>query len=700
MKPKILIPFVVILAILAGLVYFRDSRDTRPALSIQAGLEALTPSGLAAGDIARLELFAGGAPDDKLVLERGDDGWFVASHHNAPVREETIDEYLGKLVRLQGEFRAQARTDETLEPYGLREGDAFHVLAYKAGSTTPDVNLLVGKAPDFRSVFMRKGGGDRVYVEAANLRQDAGVFGEEPDTAPTADHWIDKEIIAVDQDQVTRIALDTPERRLVLEKQEQAVESLFDDEEEEADLLPPPVAYEWVAASGGLTSSPRQTGVTNLLNRLGAYNATDVADPALAEELGLDAPPYTATITLEDGTEHVLEAARADDGTGNAYIRLAGAEHPTLFEVNKFTFEQLFPKGTALFDMPGIDGQQEDVTRIEINQPDGNVVLSKEDDGWQVVTPRADLELQSAPVNTLATTLATWRAADYATAEAVSGEFDRSITFTVAGQTHVLRVGGKNHAGDGFFTELDADDTVLIMSETDAQKLFLKPRDVFRLTVLDVRPDDVAQVEFSYDDERFAVRRDDDAWTFVSADGEAPAQEQPVDDFLNLLSGFQAQDIRFGLTAPAWAPELVATIRLAAGGSEVLNIGPEEEDGHPFFVGGNNQVFLLSSSTMNQIRTHLEGIREPEEAPETTEEDAEEAAPEEAPATEAVTEDAEEAAPEEAPATEAVTEDAEEAASEEVAEDADGDDEAEDGTEGGNDEAALTDDYEDDSEES
>ena len=99
MKAKKLIPFLVILAILAALAVVQKNKQKPESIVTQVKLEELVPSDLKAKDIDRIELFAGAKPDEKVVLERADDAWRVATHFNAPVKQETLDTYVEKLLK-------------------------------------------------------------------------------------------------------------------------------------------------------------------------------------------------------------------------------------------------------------------------------------------------------------------------------------------------------------------------------------------------------------------------------------------------------------------------------------------------------------------------------------------------------------------------------------------------------------------------
>ena len=125
--------------------------------------------------------------------------------------------------------------DSDLEEYGLTDAKAFHVCGYKKDATDPTFNLLVGKAPGYKSVLMRKEGNNDIFVEDTDLRQQAGVYitppspnkpvnkdkdKEKEEPKPEATNWLDKDVVKIDKDKVTKIALTYPDKSLTFERHE------------------------------------------------------------------------------------------------------------------------------------------------------------------------------------------------------------------------------------------------------------------------------------------------------------------------------------------------------------------------------------------------------------------------------------------------------------------------------------------------
>ncbi|HNT88367.1 MAG TPA: DUF4340 domain-containing protein, partial [Candidatus Hydrogenedentes bacterium] len=404
MNSKTLIVLALVLAVLIALVVLKQGRQQPPSIIEQVGLVKLTLEDLDAASIMKIELYQGAQPDQKVTIERekSDAPWRVTSHFNAPAVADTVGDYLASVLGLQGEHRDGASTDERLARYELKDDQAFHVAVYKAGAETPAHHVLVGKSEGMATTFVRRAGAAEVYSEKTDLRRDAGVYvaGEQP----TASKWLDKTIAKVEDGvEITRLACTLPDKRLVFERR--AKEQPKDEDAEDADAEPkpePPVEYEWVLAEGGPGTPHKDSSLQSTLSRFKNLTARDIADPEKRQEYGLDAPAYRTEITLDNERTITLEGARPNK-TGNGYVRVAGAEQEILYELDSYTFEQVFPKCGQLFELPklGEGLKLDELNRVVVSQEDGsNLVVEKTDGKWAVIEPKSDLKTQDAPLST------------------------------------------------------------------------------------------------------------------------------------------------------------------------------------------------------------------------------------------------------------------------------------------------------------
>ena len=417
MSFKKLMPFLVILIVLLALGLLKRGSKGTPSIESQVDLKALVPSDLSTDELARLELYAGAASEEKVVLEKDGETWVVRSHFDAPVNEETLTTYLEKLVALKGEYRAEAADDAQLADYSLKDDEAFHVQGYKAGAEKPVVDVLFGKAPDPRTVFVRNADEKTVYVEASNLRTDAGVMGDDLATAPEADTWLDKEILALDKESVTKIAMNTPDKAMTFEKREKEVPAPEaapegDEAAEETPAETPAVEYEWAMLVGEAAKTFKDVSLQNVLNKLKSFTATTIVDPAQKGDWGLETPGFTAVVSLGEGDEVVIEGGRPDL-KGSGYVRIASNDKDVVYEVSSYNFEQLFPKGSELLDLPKWEVNKDAISSVTVTQPEGQVVLAKAGDGWKINSPATNLQVQQSAIDGLINGIATWTPVDY-----------------------------------------------------------------------------------------------------------------------------------------------------------------------------------------------------------------------------------------------------------------------------------------------
>lgn len=618
MKLKTLIPFVIVLAVLAGLVFLRQSGNKPASIRTQVGLQNLVSEDVKPSDVKRIVLYAAATPDEKVELVRVEKGWQVASHFNAPVKEETVTEYLEKLSKLQGELRATAKSDEDLANFQLKDDEAFRVQLF-TGVNDPAVDLMVGKAPDFKTVFLRKAGDMKVYTEATNPRREAGVNAEDMATAPTADHWEDKSVLALeDTSAVNKVALSTPGKELVFEQvsvEAPAPEPAVEGTEGEQTPPEPVVTKEWKLTQGGGDMPLKPGALTTYTGRLANFTATNIVDPAKKAEYGLDAPTHRATISREGGEDIVIEGAQPE-AEGNAYLRVASSDQDLVYEVNNFAFGNLFPKGSTLFDLPKLTLSTDDVSQVVINSAEGRVVANKSGDEWTVTEPATDFVAKPGPLNTLVSTLSNWTPADFAATDADTGDFDRSVEITSAGVVRTISLGKKNEASGLTYAKIDGVDTVLEMSQADIDKVLLAPGAVFNLEVLNLAASDVNAVDYRKGEDRMSLRRTDTGWT-VAVNDAAPfdPDTDQAEAFVNDIVSITPESARFDQSKIEGDPHLTLTVQAASGLPRFITVGAEADGVYPLAVSGKSTVFEVGKLGVDKITVKGEALKVKPEAP-------------------------------------------------------------------------------------
>ena len=634
----------------------RQTNNPPITITDQIKLVKLVPENVTAANIAKLEFYNGDKPDEKLVLTReegSDTKWRIASYFNAPVQQTKIDNYLKDLKELEGEPRTANANDADLESFELNDAKAFHVVGYGKEGADPVFHVLAGKAPNFQTVFMRSADAKDVYVETVSLRSNAGFRSNDqsPDpqmnmaveTTSPAISWIDKLVVDIDQTKIRKVAITTPDRAFAFEAK--AAEAT-PPAPVEGQPAPPAVepTFTWSVASGGPGTPFKQTGLDSLLRKLDNFNADDIVDPAKRAEWGLDAPQFKCTIGIEGQADIVIEGARKKQEEAG-YIRVASATEDRVYKLNKFNFDQLFPKGSDLFELPSLTLDKNAIDRIEVTGPEGRVVLAKLSNVWTIQEPATDLALQTTAVDTLVTALSTWKSADYSDAAANTGleAPARTVTFSAAGDSHTIVAGADALSTDGVYAKMDGNPALLVMSRMDVNRIFVTPKNLVQRDLIETDALDFMSVSVVRATDSFDLVNAGGAWTLNANGASVPANPESVDTFTNAIASLEADSVLFGkpeLTTPV---ETTITVRGADGVPHVLAMSKSPDGATEVKLDARLQVFTISPVDAASLTPASDTLKEA--TPATTPESA----PAAAPATEAPAAPAAEPAPMPAP---------------------------------------------------
>ena len=619
---KMMVILVVVLVVLVALVFMKQAKKAeRPSIIEQAKFEKLIPENLKVDNIVRVELYTGAKTDEKVVLKKDGDKWRVSSHFNSPAKKETVEDYLDKVVKLQGEMRAEVPTDDALADYNLKDDQAFHLDIFTSAEGEPALKLLVGKSPNYQLTFVRKAGERKIYDGGVNFRQEAGIYGDDASKAPGPDRWLDKDILKVEKDKITRLAYEMPDKKLIFERKEKEVpqEQPSGNADEgakegakEGEQQPKKKEYEWVLVQGGTGEKHKETGLQNLLGRFANLTASSIVDPAKKADWGLESPAFKLTISREGESDVVLEAGRPNPAQ-NGYIRVASNSEDIVYELSKYTFEQIFPKGQDLFDLPTLNLDKDKIQQVTIEQPEGKVVVQKEGNDWKVVEPVIDLNVQMTTLNTLASALASWKAADYADNDVNVGEFNKTITFKAGEETHTFKLAETARSIDGIYATLDDKPMRLVMNRIDANKMLLKPRDVYELKILDFATDKVTSLEIKEGDVAQTLKKGEGGdWILVAQDGkETQLVNANVGELLNSLSGLQGEDIRPDLDWKSFSPTYTMRINITDTEPLDFSIGQGPGDKIVATVPRRKAIVQIAQDRWEQIKNAINKAREP-----------------------------------------------------------------------------------------
>ncbi len=729
MKPKSLIPLVIILAILLGLAVYKKKSEHTTTIEQQAGLVNLVPEGLTKGDIAKVEMYAGKKPDAKLVLafDSGSDKWRVTSHFNAPARKETVEKCLDAVAKMKGEPRATASKDSDLDEYSLSDAEAFHVLAYKKDQTEPLVHLLVGKSPSYQTVFVRREGSNDIFVDSTNLKQQAGIYDEPPPRpgqkeeenakdkevkTPEATTWLDKEVVKIDTPKVTKLAMTMPDKSLVFERHEKpkppaeaapaaapeaavpgapvvtpppvppapaaaptppappvpAAPAPVPAPAPPAPAPPPPVAppppgasvvtpapvpaepapaapapsgsaeeekeqppiavtpggaakpaeqkpeYEWVMVSGGAGLKLKPKAIENLVQKTTTITAADVVDPSKKKDWGLEPPAYSCVISVEGQPDIRIEGGRPDP-SGDGYLRIADSKDDLVYKINKYTFEQIFPKGSDVFELPNFAVDKKALDAIELSTPGGKAVLAKQGEAWQITAPVCDMTPQATTMDAIASALAAFKPADYADSDAGLGEPTRVAVFKAAGQSHTLKLFTDAKHLDGMYAKMDDSPVVLVMARADVNKVFVAPKDLFEHKLLSLEEPNVKEVHVSSPAGSYSIDRAEANWKVTVNGAASEALPDKCDALVADISNLQASDILFGQAELQEPAENELRVKMNAGEEHIYHFTAEKDGARQLKLSGKGEIFTVAGTDVAKLFPAADTLKKPEAPP-------------------------------------------------------------------------------------
>ena len=641
MKLKKLLPLAAVFLVLAALAVFR-MMDREPVdIRERARIADLVPPDVTERDLTRIEIYAGAAPQEAVVLTRSgpDEAWRVDSRFGAPANAVAVEEFITDLLALEGEFRAEAAEDAARAPYGLEEASAFHVAAYGAAEDEPLFRFSTGARHGAQAVFVRRDGDPAVYVADTDLRVEAGVHTAGPDAVPSNSHWLDLQVLALNPEAAERVAITMPDKALVL-----ARETVNDDSGGEGNpgapapdaapqdgldlpgelgddvitdpspLLEEPMEaeYEWGLVEGGPGHPVRETGVDGVLRALAGLRGEDVVDPD--EDYGFEEVPFSVEVTLEGAAEPLRVEAARRDASGPGYVRVDAEDGQALvYQVARTQFEQLFPRGADLFEMPALGYDGAAVERVEIVHPEGEAVLARQGGGdWSVETPEAGLPPAESALDSIANALAAWRPADYSDSAEGAGlaEPSRTVAFeTEDGASHVLALGDAARSVDGYYARLDDDDRVYVMGRSDYTRVFPEPRNLFQRSLFDFPASEVGSIGVERAEDSFELSRREDSWVLTREGSPADTDDGVAEALAGALAGLQAEDILFGVTE--LPGDAIAVLRFATLEDEdefTLEIGAEEDGAHPARLTGLETVVTLGTLDVQDILPASDGL--------------------------------------------------------------------------------------------
>jgi hypothetical protein len=263
---------------------------------------------------------------------------------------------------------------------------------------------------------------------------------------------------------LSRIELDAPHRRLVVELQEkvsppEAPKPEETVEEGGADIEEPvaeTVEEEWVLVEPELDGQPKEGSIDRFTKAFANVTASDIVGRDEFERYGLKEPIAICSLTTRTGNTSELWFGNLVPGSNGAhYARWKDGR--LVYKMDRWALESVCPKMSTFTDIEAPDFSKESVTSLIAEHGDRRFEFGKRGETWVLRLPSKDAEIGEDAINAMLTVITDLKPQDIATIS--SPEIttldtpEAIIHFSLKdGETHSLTFGGHVPltAGDRF----------------------------------------------------------------------------------------------------------------------------------------------------------------------------------------------------------------------------------------------------------
>jgi hypothetical protein len=220
-----------------------------------------------------------------------------------------VPDLLEKLVALRAD-RLVTETPSSYKRLKVDEQDYMRKIEFVLADDTL-YTLYVGTSPSYGVAHVRVKGQDQVYLATGLSSSDAAV---------RAASWIDTLYLSLEQEQVTRIALENANGRFEFVRDE---------------------AGTWSMAGLAADETLRSSAVTSLVSRISSLRMVAPLGTEEEADYGLASP--AATITVQAGDQSYVLAVGALRAEDNAYVVKSSAS-PYYVRVAEYTVGEYVDK--------------------------------------------------------------------------------------------------------------------------------------------------------------------------------------------------------------------------------------------------------------------------------------------------------------------------------------------------------------------
>jgi hypothetical protein len=358
MKRNTLI-LVAIAAALAVAVYFLEIKEGKPRDEPTSTPTTRAAFSFISADIATLIVNRAG---QSTTVEDHDGKWLISQPVNAAADQSAVDSLVSALTGAKVE-RDLPADQEKMKSYGLEEPAVTIEIKLKSGE---EHRVSLGEK-DFSglSVYALLDEAPGVALLPASILTSSD---------KSVDDLRDRSVLGLSQFDISSLSLKNENGQIELGK---------DD-------------GKW-AIKSPMSIAADETEVSSLLSEVSSAKATDFVADTDPAKYGLDKPKITLTAKLNDGSQRVLSLSSKVDE--NYYAR--NSDRPQILKVDSSLYDKLNVKLSKLRDKQIVKLNQDELTRIEIKNPNLTLTAEKDKDNKWIIKSPTDKKDKEARSNKL-----------------------------------------------------------------------------------------------------------------------------------------------------------------------------------------------------------------------------------------------------------------------------------------------------------
>jgi hypothetical protein len=308
-----------------------------------------------ADDISSLSITRSG---QTVTLEKQNGKWAITQPAAAPANQAAVDSLVSSLTSSNIE-RALSPSSDELKSFGL--ADPAVVVDIKLNSGKSQTLKLGVKDFSGLSAYAQAGDSHGAILVPASVLTNAD---------KSVDDLRDKAILGVSQFDLKSISLNNDHGQIVLAKD----------------------AGEW-KLSKPVDAATDTTEIDSFLRDVTTGNAEEfiTAPGDDLSKYGLDKPAITLSVSMNDGSEKTVSFGVKDD---NHYARIS--TRPDVLKISASLYDKLNVKPADLRSKELFKLDQDNLSKIEIRNPNLTLVAEKSGDKWTIKEP-ADKKDKDAP---------------------------------------------------------------------------------------------------------------------------------------------------------------------------------------------------------------------------------------------------------------------------------------------------------------